>query len=98
VLRGHTATVNRVAFDDEGRTIATTAEDGTARVWDGVAPDDASVLRGHASYVYPVAYSPDGETLVSGSGDATVRLWDAFPVARRFQARRAMLNQASPAR
>ncbi len=66
-----------MAFGDEGRTIASTAMDGTSRLWDATTLKDALVLRGHTSYVYPVVYSPDGRWIASGSWDRTVRLWNA---------------------
>jgi WD40 repeat protein/DNA-binding SARP family transcriptional activator len=77
VLRGHSATVNAVAFDPNGgRRIATTSHDGTARLWDAETGAELLRLVGHRGIVRQFAFSPDGQRLATTSADGTVKLWD----------------------
>jgi WD40 repeat protein len=67
--------VNCVAFSSDGRTMASSSEDGTVRIWDWPTGKELRVLAGHDTFAESVAFSPDGHTLASGSGTA-IRLWD----------------------
>jgi WD40 repeat protein/serine/threonine protein kinase len=83
-LRGHGHHVNAVAFDLDGRRLATASDDGTVKVWDAVTGREVLTVRGHAGNVSAVAFSPDGRRLASASGQnldarrpGEVKLWDA---------------------
>ncbi|WP_329377026.1 nSTAND1 domain-containing NTPase [Streptomyces sp. NBC_01716] len=75
-LMGHTAEVRSVAFSPDGKTLATSGNDGTARLWDMAGRRQLASLDGHSSQVHTAAFSPDGRTLVTSHG-GKVRLWDA---------------------
>ncbi|WFE59556.1 AAA family ATPase [Micromonospora sp. WMMD712] len=71
-----TDAVNSVAFNPDGRTIATGSAAGTARLWDVTTGRAIATLTGHTDSVLSVALSPDGRTLATTSIDGTARLWD----------------------
>jgi WD40 repeat protein len=75
VLAGHTAGVHAVAFDPNGRTLATGSVDATVRLWDVETRRTTAVLEPRSGYVVAMAFSPDGRTLAIGGG-YTVQLWD----------------------
>jgi WD40 repeat protein len=65
-----------VAYAPDGKTLATTSLDKTARIWDATTGALLRTLTGHTNYVVGVAYAPDGKTLATTSFDKTVRIWD----------------------
>ncbi|UQA55400.1 serine/threonine-protein kinase [Polyangium aurulentum] len=75
VLRGHRAGMNRVDFFPDGRRLASTSDDHTARLWD-LEGNEVAVLEGHTDEVWGMDLSPDGRFVATGSKDHTVRLWD----------------------
>ena len=67
--------VGGVAFQPEGKLLATGSSDGLVRLWDGATAAEIDTLRGHTDAVVGVAFSPDGTALASASFDGTARLW-----------------------
>ncbi len=78
-LIGHSSDVSGVAVSPDGRTLATSSIDTTARLWDindPHRPHPLATLTGHTGAIWSVAFSPDGRTLATGSDNGTARLWD----------------------
>jgi WD40 repeat protein len=80
-LRGHTQTVNSVAFSPDGHRLVTASSDRTVRIWDGRPLQTGEkqgvlTLPGHAGFVRGLAFSPNGRHLASVGSDAIVRIWE----------------------
>ncbi|PIL33657.1 hypothetical protein GSI_04280 [Ganoderma sinense ZZ0214-1] len=87
------ATPGALAFDPEGRRIATahewsysrpTPEECAVRVWDVATGAILATLTGHTECVMAVSFSPDGSALLSISRDGSVRIWDALSGEHRM--------------
>jgi WD40 repeat protein/serine/threonine protein kinase len=77
-LQGHFRVVS-VAFNADGRRLASAGLDKTVRLWDTKTGREILTLGGHTDLVGRVLFSPDGQRLASASADGTVRVWDASP-------------------
>jgi WD40 repeat protein len=75
ILRG-TAKAKWAAFTPDGRSVAATFIDGTARIWDASTGRLLRVLSGHRGEITAVDLSPDGRFLLTGGLDGTARLWE----------------------
>src|SRR5262249_48042195 len=82
LLRGHGSLIFSLAFAPDGKTIASSSADHTARLWDLSTGKERFTLRGHTQWVYAVAWSPNGKSVASGScawdtdGSGQVKVWD----------------------
>jgi WD40 repeat protein len=73
-FRGHTDMVLHVCFSADGRRLATTSVDRTARLWDAQTGQETLTLKGHTNSVYGVCFSPDGRRLATSSRDGTAKV------------------------
>jgi WD40 repeat protein/class 3 adenylate cyclase len=76
-FRAGSVTVMNVVFSPDGKTLATSGEDATIRLFDTEATAGAQrlVLRGHDFLVSGLDFSPDGKRLASAAPDGLVRVW-----------------------
>ena len=89
MITGHSAPVERLAFDPTGARLASTSRDSTVRVWDARHGHALLTLRGHSGPTRGVAFSADGSGLATVSA-SEARIWDG-----RFARWRDDLRQIS---
>ena len=65
----------RVAFDPEGKFVASASNNSVVQIWTSPDSDSAVQLRGHLSSVFAVDMSPENRNVASGLFDGTIRLW-----------------------
>ncbi len=75
-LRGHTFALRGIAFSPDGRRLATSSTDQTAKVWDVTTGKELLTLSGHTAEVFGIAFSPDGTRVATASADQTAKVWD----------------------
>ncbi|KHG39122.1 WD-40 repeat-containing serine/threonine protein kinase, partial [Aphanizomenon flos-aquae 2012/KM1/D3] len=77
-LKGHSSSVNSVAYSPDGQTLASASVDKTIKLWNVKTGNLLQTLEGHSSPVNSVAYSPDGQILASATVDNTntIKLWN----------------------
>lgn len=76
--RGHTNSVQAVAWSPDGIYIASSSADKTVHIWEAATGKHMFTYHGHSQAALAVAWSPDGMRIASASQDKTVRVWDAM--------------------
>lgn len=77
-LQGHTQRITSLAYNPDGKTLASGSADKTIILWNVSEPSTKErTLSGHTDAINVVAFSPDGKLLASASADKTIRLWDS---------------------
>jgi WD40 repeat protein len=94
-LDGHENALWSVAWSSDGRWVATTSSDATARIWPiGVSRPVPYVLEGHQAAVTSSFFGPRQSWIVTTSLDGTVRTWPFYAdPGRLVQAVRADLGR-----
>jgi WD40 repeat protein len=75
-LEGHLNIVNSVEFSRDCKSVVSSSNDRTVRIWDVASGAETGKLEGHLDGVKSVAFSPDGKSFVSFLFDNTVVFWD----------------------
>ncbi|HBB34025.1 MAG TPA: hypothetical protein DDZ80_22650 [Cyanobacteria bacterium UBA8803] len=74
-FQGHQEGVKSVRFSPDGKLLATSSNDGTARLWNIKGNHLLAEFKGHKDSVNSMSFSPDGKFLVTASSDGTAKLW-----------------------
>lgn len=75
VLHGHQGQITSLSFDSQGRTLASTGEDGTVRLWDVKSQALVHSYLSDAPSSDTGNISPDGSWIAAIGGDGVVRIW-----------------------
>jgi WD40 repeat protein len=75
-LRGHTGSVECVAFSPADPILISVGSDRQIRVWDIAAAEQIRAFPGGKEQLYSLAISPEGKSLATGGIDEHVRLLD----------------------
>jgi WD40 repeat protein len=76
-LRGHGKGITQVAFNRDGKLLASASSDNTIRIWDVAGQRELRTLKGHTANIESIDFSPDGRLLASASDDGGTFLWDS---------------------
>ena len=64
---GHTERIRRVAYANDGKTLACTAwRDNTLLIWDVETEELLKAITGHTERIESIVYAPDSRTLATG--------------------------------
>jgi WD40 repeat protein/serine/threonine protein kinase len=75
--RLHENAITCIRFSPDGQTLATSAVDSTAKLWDAATFQQVAGMR-HGNWVNSIEFSPDGSQIVTGAKDHTARIWDSL--------------------
>jgi WD40 repeat protein len=72
----HESRIHFIVFSPDGRRIATSSRDGTARIWDASSGRPLGEPLRHEEEVGYLKFSPDGRRLATSTITGAVRVWD----------------------
>ncbi len=78
-LVGQSERLSSIAFSPNGRLLATSGWDGTARLWNAATGEPLRTLPAHPKFAaFEIAFSPDSARVATAGGDGTATVWDAL--------------------
>jgi hypothetical protein len=92
-LKGHTESVEGVAYSPDGKRLVSGSHDNTLKVWDAEKDQEILTLKGHTSSVEGVTYSPDGKRISGKDATGKVLTWDATTGQLLPDARAVLVRQ-----
>ncbi|PSN53308.1 Lissencephaly-1 [Blattella germanica] len=75
-LKGHTDSVQDIAFDQTGKLLVSCSADMTIKLWDFQNYECIKTMHGHDHNVSSVTFMPGGDFVVSSSRDKTIKMWE----------------------
>ncbi len=76
VLKGHTNSIQALAYTPDGRMLVSAGDDATVRLWDVRIGGEIAQHHAHSQGVQALCVSPDGASVVTGGHDKQVMLWE----------------------
>jgi len=76
-MKGHTASVNAVAYAPEKKYLVTGGADDTVKLWNARRRQVIRTVHAHTDDVMAVAITTDGRMIASGGEDKSIKLWAA---------------------
>jgi WD40 repeat protein len=77
-LAGHTGWAMGLAFNPDGKSLASTSLDGTVKIWNLSPGNETVAVSGPvAGFGTRVAYNPNGQEFGTNGGDGTGTFWNA---------------------
>ncbi|MCY2964547.1 MAG: WD40 repeat domain-containing serine/threonine-protein kinase [Planctomycetota bacterium] len=83
ILRGHADVILAMAFHPDGKTLASSSNDGNIRIWDTATGELRLNLDAHAATT--LTFTPDGNTLISADPSGIVKLWHSLTGERTMK-------------
>lgn len=78
-LKGHTAVVNCISYNNDGNMLVSSSEDKTIRIWDITEGTTINSFQDNTATFRSVRFSPDCKRIVSTANNGNIRLWDVKP-------------------
>jgi WD40 repeat protein len=74
-LTGHAEPITGIRFSPDNKTIATTSEDRTVRLWDPLIGQERVTLNGHTDAVLHAVFLQNGTALISAGREGSLKIW-----------------------